>query len=294
MFCCTPLLTRSSEPNPVFFVGDALLNHVSLMSVQSGVGARPRSLLLLLFVAAPFAATFANAQSESAPKTAADRYFEIQTRLGSMVIRLSNKTPLHRDNFRKLVSEKFYDGTTFHRVIDGFMIQGGDNFSKDDDPTNDGYGGPPYTIPAEIDSTLLHTYGAVAAARNGDDVNPKRASSGSQFYIVRGQQIPPQMLDQVQAQIARTHPGFVYPDSIRQVYMTKGGYPPLDMSYTVFGEVVEGFAVLDSIAAVQTPRKLGSRGPLMDRPLEPVVMTVRELVDYTPPTPPVQEAPAEQ
>jgi len=275
------------------FPGNSKMNHIS------DSNRRLLTFSLLLVVAATVTAGPARAQSTTGNPSdsgvdAKHRYFEIQTRLGSMVIRLSNKTPLHRDNFAKLVSEKFYDGTTFHRVIDGFMIQGGDDFSKDDDPNNDGYGGAPYTIPAEFDESLLHTYGAVASARNGDDVNPRKESNGSQFYIVRGQRIPPQMLDQVQAQIAKTHPGFVYPDSIRQVYETKGGYPPLDLSYTVFGEVVDGFAVLDSIAAVQTGRKLGSRGPLMDRPVDSVVMTVRELVDYHPPAPRVQEAPPEQ
>ena len=113
---------------------------------------------------------------------------KISTKYGDMVAELYDETPIHRDNFIKLVKEGFYDGTLFHRVIPGFMIQGGDPVSKDDTPnTRIGNGGPGYTLPAEFNSQFFHKKGALAAARMGDAVNPKKESSGSQFYIVEGQ-----------------------------------------------------------------------------------------------------------
>ena len=112
----------------------------------------------------------------------------IMTMLGDIVVRLYDETPLHRDNFLKLVREGYYDGTLFHRVIKDFMIQGGDPDSKGALPGKMlGAGGPGYTIEAEIKDTLFHKRGALAAARQGDQVNPERRSSGSQFYIVYGQ-----------------------------------------------------------------------------------------------------------
>ena len=113
--------------------------------------------------------------------------YEIRTPEGRMVVRLYDETPQHRDNFKKLVAEQFYDSTTFHRVIERFMIQGGDPNSRGDDPAAVGQGGPGYTIPAEIRPDLYHKRGALAAARQGDPVNPERRSSGSQFYIVQGE-----------------------------------------------------------------------------------------------------------
>ena len=112
----------------------------------------------------------------------------IQTMLGDIVVRLYDETPLHRDNFLKLVKEGYYDGTLFHRVIKDFMVQGGDPDSKGAHPGKTlGMGGPGYTIEAEIKDSLFHKRGALAAARQGDQVNPERRSSGSQFYIVWGQ-----------------------------------------------------------------------------------------------------------
>lgn len=113
---------------------------------------------------------------------------EINTTAGRMVVELYNETPLHRDNFLKLAREHYYDSTLFHRVIKGFMIQGGDPDSKkaDDRSKPLGNGGPDYTIPAEFRPGLFHRKGALAAAREGDDINPEKASSGSQFYIVQG------------------------------------------------------------------------------------------------------------
>ena len=185
--------------------------------------------------------------TEGPPPLPATNYYAISTDLGTLVVRLSDRTPVHRDNFKKLVAEGFYDGTTFHRVISGFMAQGGDPNSRDEDPENDGQGGPGYTLPAEIDSTLTHKLGALAAARQADAVNPERRSSGSQFYLVTG-----------------------------------GGAAHLDGEYTVFGEVVEGFDVLERLGQVPTPRSTRRPGPpmLVDHPFEPIPMTVRPLPDY--------------
>ncbi|MCX8112039.1 MAG: peptidylprolyl isomerase [Bacteroidia bacterium] len=141
----------------------------------------------------------------------------IETAYGAIRLQLYHKTPQHRANFIKLAKEGFFDGTTFHRVVPGFVIQGGDPNSKDSDPNNDGMGGPGYTIPAELDAELKHIRGAVGAARLGDAVNPSRASNGSQFYIV----------------------------------IAEKGTPFLDGGYTVFGQVLEGMEVADKIAAVQ-------------------------------------------
>jgi len=185
---------------------------------------------------------------EEAPLPATNHY-AIETALGTLVVELSDETPVHRDNFKKLVAEGFYDGTTFHRVIAGFMVQGGDPNSKDDDPANDGQGGPGYTLPAEIVPTMTHEVGALAAARQGDAVNPERRSSGSQFYLVSG-------------------------DRARH----------LDGDYTVFGRLVEGFEVLERLQSVPTPRSTGRAAPpaLADRPIEAVPMTVRPLPDFVP------------
>lgn len=127
---------------------------------------------------------------------------KIQTTLGDIVVRLYDETPLHRDNFVKLVKDHYYDGTLFHRVIRNFMIQGGDPDSKDA-PANKqlGVGGPDYTIEAEIKPELLHKRGALAAARQGDEVNPQRRSSGSQFYIVWGQVYKSGQLAQLDKQL---------------------------------------------------------------------------------------------
>lgn len=127
-------------------------------------------------------------RQKAASKTQLDMKVKIQTMLGDIVVRLYDETPIHRDNFIKLVKEGYYDGTLFHRVIKGFMIQGGDPDSKGA-PAGKmlGVGGPDYTLEAEIKDDLFHKRGALAAARQGDEVNPERRSSGSQFYIVWGQ-----------------------------------------------------------------------------------------------------------
>jgi cyclophilin family peptidyl-prolyl cis-trans isomerase len=169
---------------------------------------------------------------------------QLTTKFGDIVIWLNNETPKHRDNFLKLAKEGFYNGTTFHRIINDFMIQGGDPNSKDNDPTNDGIGGPGYTIEAEFVPALTHTYGAVAAARTGGPGNPQMRSSGSQFYIVQN----------------------------------KSGYHSLDKSYTVFGKVISGMNVVDKIA-VQP--KDGRDRPLENITMQVKVITLtkKELKD---------------
>ena len=192
-------------------------------------------------------------------------YAMIETDLGNMKVMLYNSTPQHRDNFVKLANEGFYDGTIFHRVISGFMIQGGDPDSKNPTPGRSyGSGGPGYTIPAEIGS--YHYKGALSAARQGDGVNPNRESSGSQFYVVQGTKQNEQTLNQMAGQN-----GVTYDQQSIDLYKELGGTPFLDGQYTVFGEVVEGMEVIDKIASVATDKSKG------DRPLEDILMKVRIL-----------------
>jgi peptidyl-prolyl cis-trans isomerase B (cyclophilin B) len=232
-------------------------------------------------------ATSGSAAEPAPMDTTATKYYRISTPAGDMVIMLHNETPLHRDNFDKLAREGFYDGTTFHRIINGFMVQGGDPNSKDDDPTNDGMGGPGYTVPAEFNRSLIHRKGAIAAARTGDQMNPERRSSGSQFYIVHGQAFDAMQMQQIERTVQQAigDPSFIYTAEERATLMTDGGAPFLDMQYTVFGQVVEGFDVLDMIAAAPTATSTRQR-PIApgtnDRPFEDVTMTVTPLDDYTP------------
>lgn len=186
----------------------------------------------------------------------------ISTNYGDMKAILYNETPLHRDNFIKLVKEGYYDGTLFHRVIDGFMIQGGDPDSKTAKPKQMlGQGGPGYTIPAEFKQELIHKKGALAAARMGDNVNPQKASSGSQFYIAQGKRYTSEELNMLQARMGKQ-----FNQTQKDAYVNEGGVPFLDYEYTVFGQVIEGLEVIDKIAKVQKDR--------YDRPIEDVKMTI--------------------
>ncbi len=172
---------------------------------------------------------------------------KISTTHGDILIKLYEDTPRHRENFLKLISEGYYDGQLFHRVIQNFMIQGGDPNSKNADKGEMlGMGGPEYTIPAEFRENHYHKKGALAAARKGDAVNPEKRSSGSQFYIVQGQVLSKNQLDAF-VSMGRHAP---FTSEQIEVYTTIGGSPHLDGEYTVFGEVVEGFDVIDRIAAV--------------------------------------------
>jgi peptidyl-prolyl cis-trans isomerase B (cyclophilin B) len=195
----------------------------------------------------------------------------MQTSMGNMIIRLSDSTPLHRDNFLKLVKTKYYDSVLFHRVIQNFMIQSGDPNSKSAKAGVPlGNGGPGYTIPAEFRTTLFHKKGMIAAARMGDNVNPQKASSGSQFYIVQGKTFTDAGLDSTE--IFRLN-GRKIPIEQRAIYKTIGGTPHLDQGYTVFGEVVKGIDVVDKIAAVQT-----SKAQDRDRPLQDVRIIKASLI----------------
>ncbi len=237
----------------------------------------------------------------------------IKTQFGEMKLILYNETPKHRDNFLKLAKAGFYDSLLFHRVIRDFMIQGGDPDTRRALPGQKlGNGGPGYEIDSEFNPNLLHKKGALAAARQGDQINPQKKSSGSQFYIVQGQVFPVNNLlaledegnqklaqrimnqmamsksdslkiyqqtnnkpafDKLVAKLqaaamdsAKQKP-FKLTDSQKQIYTTVGGTPHLDGNYTVFGELIEGFAVLDSIAAQHT-------GP-NDRPVKDIRMEVK-------------------
>ncbi|MBS1946704.1 MAG: peptidylprolyl isomerase [Bacteroidetes bacterium] len=173
---------------------------------------------------------------------------EIITDKGTMIIHLSDSAPLHRNNFLKLVKQGYYDSMLFHRVIKNFMIQSGDPNSKHAAPGELlGDGGPAYTIPAEFSESLFHHKGVIAAAREGDDVNPKKASSGSQFYIVEGKKFTEETFEKAAQRAGRK----ITPEQ-KEVYMARGGTPHLDGNYTVFGEIVQGLDVIDSIAWVKT------------------------------------------
>lgn len=182
-------------------------------------------------------------------------YIILNTNLGEITLRLYNQTPLHRDNFVKLAKERFFDGILFHRVIDNFMIQGGDPESKAKESGKlYGNGGPGYDLPAEIVPGLYHKRGVVASAREGDSVNPERKSSGSQFYIVKGKIFDDEGLITVENRINtrnvanNIHEKHTIPDEWREIYKTIGGTPHLDTQYTVFGEVVSGYEVVEKIS----------------------------------------------
>ena len=185
------------------------------------------------------------AQKNAGQSTVSDgcQYVLISTDYGDVKVKLYNETPLHRDNFVKLVKDGFYDGLLFHRVINHFMIQGGDPNSKDaQEGQMLGDGNLGYTIPAEFVNGLYHKKGALAAARTN---NPQKASSSCQFYIVQGN-----IWDDNGLQMIEQHYGKTFSPQQRESYKTVGGTPHLDNDYTVFGEVVEGLEVIDKIAAV--------------------------------------------
>lgn len=229
-----------------------------------------RSFLVFLIIV--LFAHIGNAQKDVAVKKK-DRKRDVllQTSMGDILLRLSDSTPLHRDNFLKLVKQKYYDSILFHRVINNFMIQSGDPDSKNAPAGKPlGEGEPGYTVPAEFRSTLFHKKGVIAAARQGDNVNPAKASSGSQFYITQGKKFTDEELNRLEN--ARLN-GRKIPADQRAIYKTIGGTPHLDQDYTVFGEVINGLEVVDSIAAVAT-----SRAADRDRPLTDVMIIKAKLV----------------
>ncbi|MFA6083279.1 peptidylprolyl isomerase [Mucilaginibacter sp.] len=196
-----------------------------------------------------------------------NQYVRIKTGYGDCIIRLYNETPLHRDNFIKLTKKGFYNGTLFHRVIQNFMIQGGDPDSKDTTKNKPGVelgnGDVGYTVPAEFRDSIFHKRGVLAAAR---DDNPTKASSGCQFYIVEGKRFTPGKLDTLENTRLK---GRKIPKPQRDIYTTVGGVPHLDQNYTVYGEVVTGIDMVDRIAAVNKDSR--------DRPTTNVPMTVELL-----------------
>jgi cyclophilin family peptidyl-prolyl cis-trans isomerase len=249
-----------------------------------------------------------------------DSIVVINTKYGNIKVKLYNETPLHKANFLKLVSQNFFDDLLFHRVIKEFMIQGGDPDSKTAQPgAMLGNGGPGYTIPAEFMPSLIHKKGALSAARESDQVNPKKESSGSQFYIVQGKVFTNQELDVIESkmnqniknqilgkilmapesellrlrldsvkkigtqeallnfikeldpiaekEMAKQGGLYKFSATQRKTYTTIGGTPHLDGNYTVFGEVLEGMNVIDSIAAQKTDKN--------DRPLEDIKMKIK-------------------
>lgn len=190
------------------------------------------------------------------------RKVKVTTPHGKITILLYDETPLHRDNFIKLVKRRFFDSILFHRVIQNFMIQGGSPSSKNA-PAGDttvGEGDVGYTIPAELNMKLFHKRGALGAAR---DDNPEKASSGCQFYIVQGKKFTDSSLNVVETKRLKHK----VPDDQRVVYKTAGGTPHLDQGYTVFGEVIKGMEVVNKIAAEPTDK--------MDRPLKDMPMKIR-------------------
>lgn len=196
------------------------------------------------------------------------RDIEMTTTMGVMVFRLSDSTPLHRDNFLRLVKSHYFDSLLFHRVIKQFMIQGGDPDSKRAVAHLPlGNGGPGYTVPAEFRAGLFHKKGVLAAAR---DNNPAKASSASQFYVVQGKVFTDKGLDSVETNRLQ---GRKIPLAQRDVYKTLGGTPQLDQNYTVFGELIKGVEVLDRIASTPT-----SKAEDRDRPLEDVRIVKTRLV----------------
>ena len=187
---------------------------------------------------------------------------EMVTDKGTILIRLSDSTPLHRDNFLRLVKQHYYDSILFHRVINHFMVQAGDPDSKRAKAGAElGNGGPNYTVPAEFRASLFHKKGMIAAAREGDDVNPLKASSGSQFYLTQGKVFTNAGLDSIETFRLQ---GRKIPAAQRAVYTTIGGTPHLDLNYTVFGEVISGLSVIDSIATVTTSGRQGGDRPVQD------------------------------
>lgn len=219
--------------------------------------------LLLFFVTM----ALCNAQTNENKQNMTEKkyYVLIETSYGNMTVELFNETPKHRDNFLKLVNEGFYNDLLFHRVINNFMIQGGDPESRNAGPQKRlGNGTAGYTVPAEFVKGLIHRKGALAAARQGDMVNPTKASSSCQFYIVQGN-----VWDAQSLKIMSERMGKDFDKQQIEVYTTVGGTPHLDYDYTVFGQVVEGLDVIDKIAAVKC-------GP-GDRPLEDVKMRISVL-----------------
>lgn len=212
-----------------------------------------------IIVALLLLSTLSMTSTQEAFSQSAAHTLLIETSKGNMKCILYEQTPMHSDNFIKLVNNGTYNGVLFHRVIKDFMIQSGDPDSKNAEKgTLLGTGGVCYRVPAEFNPDLYHKNGAIAAARQGDQTNPNRESNGSQFYIVQGEIFSDEQLDQMENSGAHIK----FTAEQRMIYKAVGGTPHLDYGYTVFGEVIEGFDVISAISAEPTDER--------DRPLEDV------------------------
>jgi cyclophilin family peptidyl-prolyl cis-trans isomerase len=216
----------------------------------------------IFYLAILFSIVSCSVSKKTSVKEAKQKKVMITTDYGTIILELYNKTSLHRDNFIKLVKQHFYDSLLFHRVIKGFMIQGGDPESKHaKEGQLLGEGSLKYTIPAELDTSLFHKKGALAAAREADADNPQKRSSSTQFYIVDGRTYSDAQMDKMEEKVH-----IKIPENHRIIYSTIGGDPFLDMNYTVFGEVVSGLDVIDKIANTPTDEN--------NRPLKNIRMKI--------------------
>lgn len=226
-----------------------------------------RSIVFMLFIGGLFLSACNNDEPADELKDVAK--VEISTPQGKIVVALFNETPQHRDNFLKLARQGFYDSLLFHRVVRNFIIQGGDPKSKFAQPTQMlGINDLEYTVPAEIDSSFIPVQGALAAARKPDQVNPEKASSAAQFFIVHGAPLADYQLDQYEQEL-----GLKYSEQQRADYKAFGGAPFLQGEYTIFGMVVEGRDVLDKIANTEI------RTSPPDRPVTDIRMEMRIIND---------------
>lgn len=208
----------------------------------------------LLPIIALLCITLMPALSQESLKLRANQHYEaaIVTSEGNFTVKLHNETPKHRDNFVKLAESGFYTGIIFHRVIKNFMIQAGDPSSKEGSEVRTyGNNDSGYKIDAEIVPQFFHKKGVLAAARDGDDVNPKKESSGSQFYLVVGEVLVDSTMEAMKEKIKFRHSLDMTPQR-EQIYRTVGGTPHLDGNYTIFGEILRGQKVVDAINAVPT------------------------------------------
>ncbi len=251
-----PYAESASWRNKIFKVIRLNLSNFVFVNHSSGqIMKKTAFLFFILFIMTTIAGMAQKAGETKQVK------FVIHTDYGDMKGVLYNETPKHRDNFVKLAKSGYFDGMLFHRVIKDFMIQGGDPDSKNAKPGQQlGSGGPGYTIDAEFNPKFIHKKGALSAARQGDQVNPKKASSGSQFYVVQGTTATAATLDSRYA-------GNKYTPEQKAIYEKIGGTPFLDGQYTVFGELTEGLDVIDKIALVEKDRS--------DRPVKDVKMTIK-------------------
>lgn len=235
-----------------------------ILSVAIGLGLNAQTKVVVKKTTSIKKAAVVTPNKPNVPK---EQLVEISTSYGVMIAKLYNQTPLHRDNFIKLIKQGFYDSLLFHRVMKEFMIQGGDPTSKYATETSRlGSGSAPgERITAEVQTGLYHKKGALAAASDG---NPAKASSTCQFYIVQGKRYDTTQLQATyNSRVKVANPNFSFSATQKEVYERIGGTPQLDQSYTVFGEVISGMDVIDKIATVQT--KSG------DRPLMNVRMKIR-------------------